>query len=189
LGATEWLNDEHIQRDYELLAQELQRENPDLAARTRLVDPLIAHYHLRLGSDNAALRAFQRIVYDRNGNDIADFMFLPVNDASATDPERRGSHWSLLMVDRRERERPVAYHYDSAGRLNDQPAAQLARRLGAHLVPTRITQQQNGYDCGVFVLDGTRALVGRLGQRRQPARLHLDYLAVDRQALQNRLRG
>ncbi|MDX8450848.1 hypothetical protein RFN31_35540, partial [Mesorhizobium sp. VK3C] len=34
LGATEWLNDEHIQRDYELLAQELQRENPDLAART-----------------------------------------------------------------------------------------------------------------------------------------------------------
>ncbi|MDX8470424.1 hypothetical protein RFM26_32735, partial [Mesorhizobium sp. VK23B] len=47
LGATEWLNDEHIQRDYELLAQELQRENPDLAVRTRLVDPLIAHYHLR----------------------------------------------------------------------------------------------------------------------------------------------
>ncbi|CDX56758.1 conserved hypothetical protein [Mesorhizobium plurifarium] len=189
LDATEWLSDEHIQRDYELLAQELQRDNPNLAARTQLVDPLIAHYHLRLGSDNAALRAFQRIVYDRNGNDTADFLFLPVNDASATDPERRGSHWSLLLVDRRERERPVAYHYDSAGRLNDQPAAQLAKRLEARLEPARITQQQNGYDCGVFVLDGTRALVGRLGQRRQPARLHLDNLAIDRQALQHRLRG
>ncbi|CDX17071.1 hypothetical protein MPLB_1670095 [Mesorhizobium sp. ORS 3324] len=189
LAATQWLSDEHIQRDYELLAQELQRDNPNLAARTQLVDPLIAHYHLRLGSDNAALRAFQRIVYDRNGNDTADFLFLPVNDASATDPQRRGSHWSLLLVDRRERERPVAYHYDSAGRHNDQPAAQLAKRLGARLEPARITQQQNGYDCGVFVLDGTRALVGRLGQRWQPARLHLDNFVIDRQALQHRLRG
>ncbi|MET3597625.1 site-specific recombinase XerD [Mesorhizobium shonense] len=189
LDATQWLSDEHIQRDYELLAQELQRENPDLAARTRLADPLIAHYHLRLGSDNAALGAFQRIVYDRNGNDTADFLFLPVNDASATDPERRGSHWSLLLVDRRERARPVAYHYDSADRLNAQPAAQLARRLGARLEPVRMTQQQNSYDCGVFVLDGTRALVGRLGQRQQPARLHLDNLVIDRQALQDRLRG
>ncbi|CDX38570.1 hypothetical protein MPLSOD_330074 [Mesorhizobium sp. SOD10] len=189
LGATQWLGDQHIQRDYELLEQELQRDNPDLAARTRLVDPLVAHYHLRLGSDNAALRAFQRIVYDRDGSDTADFLFLPVNNASTTDPERRGSHWSLLLVDRRERERPVAYHYDSYGRLNAQPAAQLARRLGARLEPARITQQQNGYDCGVFVLDGTRALVSRLGQRRQPAGLNLDNLIIDRQALQDRLRG
>ncbi|MGC5845218.1 hypothetical protein PU724_33345, partial [Mesorhizobium abyssinicae] len=60
LDATQWLGDRHIQRDYELLAQELQRDNPDLASRTRLVDPLIAHYHLRLGSDNATLGAFQR---------------------------------------------------------------------------------------------------------------------------------
>ncbi|MGC5845307.1 hypothetical protein, partial [Mesorhizobium abyssinicae] len=79
------------------------------------------------------------IVYDRNGSDTADFLFLPVNDASATDPERRGTHWSLLLVDRRERERPVAYHYDSAGPLNEQPAAQLARRLGACLEPVRMT--------------------------------------------------
>ncbi|WP_456728281.1 Ulp1 family isopeptidase [Bradyrhizobium sp. USDA 3364] len=43
-----------------------------------------------------------------------DFLFLPVNDASATDLDHRGSHWSLLLVDRRDRGRPVAYHYDSA---------------------------------------------------------------------------
>ncbi|MGC5845283.1 hypothetical protein PU724_33760, partial [Mesorhizobium abyssinicae] len=29
LDATQWLGDRHIQRDYELLAQELQRDNPD----------------------------------------------------------------------------------------------------------------------------------------------------------------
>ncbi|MDX8480830.1 Ulp1 family isopeptidase [Mesorhizobium sp. VK24D] len=189
LGAREWLGDVHIQGDYELLAQELQRDNPDLAVRTRLVDPLVAHYHLRLGSDSVVLRAFQRIVYDHNGNDTADFLFLPVNDASATDPDRRGTHWSLLLVDRRERARPVAYHYDSARRHNDQPAALLAQRLGARVETVRMTQQRNGYDCGVFVLDGTRALVRRLAQRRRPAMLHLDNLVVDRQALQNRLRG
>ncbi|CDX43785.1 hypothetical protein MPLA_680023 [Mesorhizobium sp. ORS 3359] len=188
LGARDWLSDEHIAADYTLLIQELQRNNPDLASRTRLVDPLIAHYHLRLGSDSVAARAFQQIVYDQDGNDTADFLFLPLNDASASDPNRRGSHWSLLLVDRRERAMPAAYHYDSAVGYNDGPAALLAQRLGARLEPARMTQQSNGYDCGVFVLDGTRALVRRLAQRRRPGVLHLDNLVVDRLALQTRLR-
>ncbi|SDG85064.1 Ulp1 protease family, C-terminal catalytic domain [Bradyrhizobium sp. Rc2d] len=51
-----------------------------------------------------------------------------------------------------------------------------------------IRQQRNGYDCGVFVLDGTRALARRLAGRRQPD-LNLSNLVGDRQALQNRLRG
>ncbi|CDX35868.1 conserved hypothetical protein [Mesorhizobium sp. SOD10] len=187
LGATQWLGDQHIHADYELLEQELQRDNPDLAARTRLVDPLVAHYHLRLGSDDAALRAFQRIVYDRDGSDTADFLFLPVSNASATDPERRGTHWSLLLVDRRERERPVAYHYDSYGDQNGALAQGLAERLGARSQPVRMAQQANQFDCGVFVLDGTRALVRQLGQGRHPAVPHLDNLVVGRQALQTRL--
>ncbi|XIA61965.1 Ulp1 family isopeptidase [Bradyrhizobium sp. TZ2] len=187
LGAREWLGDEHIQRDYELLAQELRRSNPNLAARTRFVDPLMA-FRVGQGTEIDALRAFHRIVDDRNGNDTADFLFLPVNDASATDINRRGSHWSLLLVDRRDRERPVAYHYDSARGHNDRPAAMLAARVGANLQDAPISQQRNGYDCGVFVVDGTRALVRRLAERQQ-ADLNLDNLVVDRQALQNRLRG
>lgn len=191
LGASDWLGDEHIAADYALLEQELQRDNPDLATRTRFVDPLVAHYHLRLGSESVALRAFQRAVHNQNGNDTADFLFLPVNDASATDPNRRGTHWSLLLVDRRERARPVAYHYDSRGTTNSVLAAELAERLGARLEPARMAQQQNGYDCGVFVVDGTRALVGRLGQGERPEHepLHLDNLVTDRQALQDRLRS
>ncbi|MBB4188989.1 hypothetical protein GGE07_005668 [Sinorhizobium terangae] len=189
LGAQSWLDDEHIAADYTLLAQELQRHNPDLAARTRLVDPLVAHYHLRLGSGSVAARAFQRIVQNHNGNDTADFLFLPVSDASAADPERRGSHWSLLLLDRRDRARPVAYHYDSARGYNSEPAAMLARQLGARLNPARMAQQQNEYDCGVFVLDGTRALVRRLAQNAQPPVLHLDDLVANRRALQNRLRA
>ncbi|MGY4412324.1 hypothetical protein ACVWW4_004060 [Bradyrhizobium sp. LB7.1] len=187
LAAREWLGDEHIQRDYELLSQELWQSTPDLAARTRFVDPLTA-FQVGQGSEVDALRAFHRIVDDRNGNDTADFLFLPVNDASATDLSCRDSHWSLLLVDRRDRDRPVAYHYDSAGGHNARPAAMLAARVGADLRDAPIRRQGNGYDCGVFVVDGTRELVRRLAGRRQTD-LNLGNLVVDRQALQNRLRG
>lgn len=194
LGAGEWLGDQHIQRDYELLSQELRQSNPNLAARTLFVDPLIA-FQVGHGTHGDALDAFHRIVNDRNGNDTADFLFLPVSDASATNLRARGSHWSLLLVDRRDRDRPVAYHYDSAKAYYDSakaynatPAAKLAARVGADLRDAPMRQQGNGYDCGVFVVDGTRALVRRLAGRRH-ADLSLLYLVVDRQALQNRLRG
>ncbi|MEY9493766.1 Ulp1 family isopeptidase [Bradyrhizobium elkanii] len=49
-----------------------------------------------------------------------------------------------------------------------------------------MAQQQNTYDCGVFVVDGTRALVRQLEQGREPDLLNV---VANRQALQNRLRG
>ncbi|GLR89713.1 hypothetical protein GCM10007857_64270 [Bradyrhizobium iriomotense] len=187
LGAEEWLGDEHIHRDYELLAQELQRDRPELAALTQFVDPLIAHYQLRFGADAVRRLAFQRIVYDPNGNDTADFLFLPVSDAM--DPNRLGTHWSLLLLDRRTRGEPVAYHYDSVRGHNHEAAAQLARRLRARLESPSMALQRNGYDCGVFVVDGTRALVRRLAQGERPEHepLHLDNLVANRRSLQDRL--
>ncbi|MCA1457307.1 hypothetical protein I6F35_29595 [Bradyrhizobium sp. BRP22] len=187
LGAKEWLGDKHIHRDYELLAEELRRGRPELAALTQFVDPLIAHYQLRFGAEPDMLRAFQRIVYDPNGNDTADFLFLPVNDAM--DPNRLGTHWSLLLLDRHTRGEPVAYHYDSVRGHNHEAAAQLARRLRARLESPSMAQQRNSYDCGVFVVDGTRALVRRLAQGERPAHepLHLDNLVANRRSLQSRL--
>lgn len=182
LGPRQWLGDEHIERDYDLLRRELQESNPDLAARMRFVDPLIAQM-LRSGSNEGAERAFGWIRGDK-----ADFLFLPVSDASAADGERRGSHWSLLLVDRRDRARPVAYHYDSARGYNDRPAAMLAAQVGANLQDAPISQQRNTYDCGVFVVDGTRELVRRLAER-YPDPLNLNDLRINRPALQNRLRG
>ncbi|WP_225131050.1 Ulp1 family isopeptidase [Bradyrhizobium sp. IC3123] len=189
LGAKEWLGDEHIHRDYELLAQELQRDRPEFAALAQFVDPLIAHYQLRFGAEPDMLRAFRRIVYDPNGNDTADFLFLPVNDAM--DPNRLGTHWSLLLLDRRTRGEPIAYHYDSVRGHNHEPAAQLARRLRARLESPSMAQQRNSYDCGVFVVDGTRALVRRLAQGERPGHelLHLDNLVANRRSLQDRLRA
>ncbi|ASY73665.1 Ulp1 family isopeptidase [Sinorhizobium fredii] len=181
----EWMGDEHILRDYELLRQELMGDNPQLAARTQFVSPTIARYQLPFGEESDRLFAWQRIVHDPHGNDIADFLFLPVN---AMDPNRCGNHWSLLFIERRERARPIVYRYDSIRGHNDQPATQLAERLGAPLKSPRMAQQRNSYDCGV---DGTRALVSILAQGPRPAHepLHLDNLVADRQALQDRLRA
>ncbi|WP_244978850.1 Ulp1 family isopeptidase [Bradyrhizobium pachyrhizi] len=179
LGPTQWLGDEHIQRDYELLAQELLQNNPDLAARTRFVDPLIAQM-LRSPSKEVAERALGWIRHD-----TADFLFLPVSDASDTDRHQRGSHWSLLLVDRRNWGGPIAYHYDSTQGYNDRLAAELAERLDANPQQAPIRQQQNGYDCGVFVVDGTRELVRRLAARRPD--LDLTDLVISRPALRDRL--
>ncbi|WP_224741674.1 Ulp1 family isopeptidase [Bradyrhizobium sp. 2S1] len=191
LEDTEWLGDEHIDRDYRLQEQDLRRNHPDLAARTRFVNPLIVLNYLRSNDDGAVRTEFQRIVDDDNGNDndTADFLFLPVINAAPEDPNSLGNHWSLLFVDRSDRGRPVAYHYDSYGGLNDTDAEHLAGRLDLRLEPAGMAQQRNGYDCGVFVVDGTRALVRQLEQGREPHLLNLSNLVANRQALQNRLRG
>ncbi|WP_353642675.1 Ulp1 family isopeptidase [Mesorhizobium sp. WSM2239] len=190
LGPESWLDDRHISADYELLQQELQNINPDLAARTRFVDPLVA-YQLRSSTEDAAEATFGHIVRDQNRNDTADFLFLPVNDANPTDPTLRGNHWSLLLLDRRDRANPVAYHYDSlrAYRCHNSIAAELAARLHAgRPVRPGMAQQRNGYDCGVFLLDATRALAAGLEQGQRPDEVHLNDLVGDRQALRQRLR-
>ncbi|UWU19423.1 C48 family peptidase (plasmid) [Rhizobium sullae] len=185
LGATQWLSDVHIQRDYRLLEQDLQEAQPALAARTRLVDASLSHL---LRTHDVDVQSTLLSIYHQN-DAPADFVFLPVNDGTLG-----GTHWSLLLVDRRDPERAVAYHYDSfqpnGQPYNDAPARLLAIRLDALLLQTPdMARQNNGVDCGVFVLDGTRELVHRLANEERPyLQLDLDYLVADRQALQNRLR-
>ncbi|MCP1835409.1 hypothetical protein J2R76_003746 [Bradyrhizobium sp. USDA 4532] len=183
-----WLTDEHIRADYTLLERELQREHPDLAARMRLLRPAQAQM-LRLNHDAAELLlAVQGIVYDEDENDTADFLFVPVNNGRGVKADD-GYHWSLLLLDRRNREDVVAYHYDSSGKSNIASAEQLAENLGANLQSAPMAQQRNNYDCGVFVVDGTRALARRLAEGERPESLHLDNLVADRRALQDRLSG
>ncbi|QIG97935.2 hypothetical protein [Bradyrhizobium sp. 6(2017)] len=190
LRRTQWLGDEHITADYTLLERELQRDNPDLAAHTRFLRPAEAHL-LRLTDDaNVVQETLLAIVNDEHGNDTANFLFVPVNNGGVSSSD--GTHWTLLLVDRREPEGIVAYHYDSLPkRSHADRARELAVRLGARLETARMNRQENNCDCGVFVVDGTRTLARRLaeGQRPDDEPLHLDNLVADRQALQDRLSG
>ncbi|RWN32545.1 MAG: hypothetical protein EOR96_29265 [Mesorhizobium sp.] len=182
------LEDEHIAADFALLGEALHRASPDIAARTRLVAPAVAHFLRMAGNPAEAAAAFHDIIDGGRANfggGTASFVFLPVNNAG-TGPG--GTHWSLLFVDLRGRQ-PVAYHYDSFGTLNSAIAQGLAARLGARLDRVRMAQQDNTYDCGVFVVDATRALAARLAKGERPGSqpLHLDTLVADRQALLDRL--
>ncbi|NEJ82709.1 hypothetical protein GR268_40070 [Rhizobium leguminosarum] len=183
-----WLEDEQIAADFTLLGKALHRASPDIAARTRLVAPAVAHF-LRMAPNPADAAAIFHDIIDGGradfGGGTASFVFLPVNNAG-TGPG--GTHWSLLLVDLRGRP-PVAYHYDSSGTLNGAIAQGLAARLGARLDRVRMAQQDNSYDCGVFVVDATRALAARLAEGERPGSppLHLDTLVADRQALLDRL--
>ncbi|MGX9415118.1 Ulp1 family isopeptidase, partial [Mesorhizobium sp. 14Arga] len=184
LGAIDYLGDEHITADYNLLGEQLQRDNPYMAARTRFVQP--AETHLLRWTTSQHETDQTLAVLDEQGRDTSDFLFLPVNNATVGGG---GTHWSLMLVDRRLRDAPVAYHYDSAGGANSADAQELAKRLRARLETVRMAQQQNGYDCGVFVLEATRALVGQLAQEGLPTQRprHLDNLVGDRRALQDRI--
>ncbi|WP_457813077.1 Ulp1 family isopeptidase (plasmid) [Sinorhizobium meliloti] len=188
LGDRDWLYDPHIERDFDRLRGELQRNHPDLAARTTLVVPAVVQL---LQTD--PLRAFQYMVRGQPGTaqegaeDAADFVFIPVTDAQGGDPNQRGTHWSLLLLDRRNRNSPIAYHYDSAGDYNAAAAERVARGVGARVIRMGMAQQQNNYDCGVFLLEAARALIGQLTRGQRPR--DLDNLVADRRALQARLRS
>ncbi|MDI3567603.1 Ulp1 family isopeptidase [Bradyrhizobium sp. Arg816] len=175
LGNHEWLGDQHINQDYELLRLELERFDGGLAARTHFADPLVIL--------NMRLSGGERVEEFEARHGTADFLFLPLSNAEAT---THGTHWSLLLVDRSDRQWPVAYHYDSLGGHNDWVAQTVARLLNTDLRYAGMRQQQNDFDCGVFVVDGTRALVNELLSGRQP-NLDLTHLEPSRSELQRRL--
>jgi len=88
----------------------MQRANLGLAAQIWLVPAPVQL--LRLARNRNDVEETPRgIVRDHNGNE-ANSLLLPVNDGEAGEG---GSHWSLLLVDRRLIH---AYHYDSDGNRN-----------------------------------------------------------------------
>ncbi|MBA1142415.1 hypothetical protein [Mesorhizobium neociceri] len=97
------------------------------------MNPSVSHLLRHLGEDAGG--TLQSIYHQSDAP--ADFLFLPVNNGTAT---RAGTHWSLLFVDGRNPQSRVAYHYDSLQQAgyNDAPARQLAEGLTATLAPARM---------------------------------------------------
>ncbi|CAM9886752.1 unnamed protein product [Lampetra planeri] len=105
-----------------------------------------------------------------------DFVFLAINDHASPNTSG-GTHWSLLLYDRAT---DTFRHYDSSqGSCNSTQALHTARRLKLFLgrdeslnpifsEKVETPQQENAYDCGMYVLCHARLLarefmLGRVG--------------------------
>jgi sentrin-specific protease 8 len=154
----EWLNDTIIEFAYEYYEKEIFQDQKRFLFLRPAIVYLIMHTR-----DRSSLEGALPI-----GMDQKDVIFLPINDSSGEDDS--GSHWSLLVY---WKQTNSFYHYDSIGSSNemmaryckDKIADFIGSSLTASFIPIDTPQQQNGYDCGVYVIAITKLLASRLVDR------------------------
>lgn len=141
-----WINDALIGFYLEYLAKTLKLPNfakilytsPELTQLLKMTDSSEVSFFLD------PLNATQK-----------NFIFFPLNNC-----ERRnsagGSHWSLLVFSKVEN---TYFHFDSLSKSNDNIAQNFVRNLDKYLIGEKGTyievncpQQENCYDCGIFVM-------------------------------------
>ncbi|XP_057748679.1 NEDD8-specific protease 1 [Arachis stenosperma] len=96
-----------------------------------------------------------------------ELVIFPVNDNEDVGKAEGGSHWSLLAYYRRANK---FVHHDSCRGMNSAPAKQLYRAVGGYMGQcgsasepsflewTDSPQQENGYDCGLYVMAIARVI-------------------------------
>ncbi|KAI0898203.1 cysteine proteinase [Annulohypoxylon nitens] len=142
----DWLTDNNIAFWEEFLEREVLVKYPQ--ARIILLRPSMT-FLLMKNKDTEMVRSalpdFRGITH----------IFLPINDARNVSLAEGGTHWSLLVVSIID---GVAFHYDSLDGINNKEAWEASKRLSSVLNRTLrfhcladSPQQENGYDCGVFV--------------------------------------
>jgi len=124
-------------------------DHPELAARTQFVRPLIAHYQLRFGTAIDMLGAIQRMMPR-----------IPIAAATI------GRCYSLIAA--RGESRLLITTTLSGDTTTRRQRSTHDGWAGARLESPGMAQQRNSYDCGLSLVDGTRALVRRLSQGQWP---------------------
>ncbi|XP_071478414.1 sentrin-specific protease 8-like [Diadema antillarum] len=149
-----WLNDQLIAFSFEYCEYDLFKDSASCVA---FISPDITQF-IKLSQD-AEVGMFLEALDLPNKQLI--FLAINDNDSSAS---TGGSHWSLLVFWRSDYS---FRHYDSCGSYNERAARDVARKLQPHIGPTgkkasfiheQSPQQQNGYDCGLFVICTTEHL-------------------------------
>ncbi|MCE4349995.1 C48 family peptidase [Xanthomonas hortorum pv. cynarae] len=151
--ATSWLLDGHLRAYTDDLARQL-RGQPNVHL-LHFADSQVVTMLSSADPDQQA-RARRLLV----GDDVPPIVFLPINQPNV--------HWSLLVVDRRNKDAVAAYHYDSLAQKQPQQrylADMAAYHLGldyeeTHEMPTAI--QPDYYSCGDHVLTGIEMLAHRV---------------------------
>ncbi|XP_029034138.1 sentrin-specific protease 8-like [Osmia bicornis bicornis] len=166
LQGTHWLNDVIIGFYFEYLDQryngtgekEFYFISPELTQLLKMTDP--SQYSIFLDPVNVS---------------NSKCIIFPLNNCDKKDAAG-GSHWSLLVYSKQEK---TCYHFDSSKGFNSSIASKFAKNimscilnennLNGKFVEADCPQQDNGYDCGIYVLCLTDVIVqyvlktGRVG--------------------------
>jgi len=103
-------------------------------------------------------------IYDYN------YIFIPLNN-SQEERNNSGSHWSLVLLDKRNMR---GLHYDSISNLNHHIArrllAKISELLGMEFEFQEMdsAQQNNGYDCGIYLLINAENLIQQITNQNEP---------------------
>lgn len=109
---------------------------------------------IKIGTEDA------RTFLDPLKADSKDVLFFAVNDNQ--DVRAGGQHWSLLVFSRNEE---TFFSFDSLRNFNGEATLQLVNKLKqtfamprADFVKMNSLQQNNAYDCGVYLLANAEAI-------------------------------
>lgn len=158
LDGPHWLNDIVIGFCFEYFEREKFNHSADKLA---LISPDVAQF-IKLASAEDLTSSLESLNLPTK-----QFVFLPVNDNENSEIAG-GSHWSLLVYIRSKQE---FRHYDSCSRHNEDMAKKLAYKLQPHVhapmgrmkfIEMDGPQQENSYDCGVYVISTAEHLCREL---------------------------
>lgn len=170
LQGSDWLNDEIIAFYLEYLEKEVYPNKGML-----FVSPQVTQCIKQVQKEDL------KIFLDPVLNPSHHHIFFALNDSDSLD-KPGGSHWSLLIYDRRNDE---YFHADSFQGTNSREATKLAHNLHYYFNPSdgnqppfvkqvRTAQQTNGYDCGLHLLANLEIAVRSIQAGASLEELHID---------------
>jgi len=173
-----WLNDIIIGFIYEYFEYEQFKM---LTKDFGFISPELVQF-IKLSNCNSDIRD------QTSGLDLSskELLFLPIND-NVSYEHAGGMHWSLLVY---ERHRGIFHHFDSANQMNDKHARNTAEKIfnvltgscgkdiifNSHL---ESPQQDNSYDCGVYIICITEIICNRYKQLNSNPKSNMEILFND----------
>lgn len=177
LQSSDWLNDEIIAFYFEYLEKEVYPDKGML-----LVSPQVTQCMKQVQKEEL------KIFLDPIVKPSHDYIFFALNDSNSVD-QPGGTHWSLLIYNRRNDE---YFHADSYQGTNSQEAQKLAINLHSYFNPSDVNQppfvkqvktaqQSNGHDCGLHLLANLEVAI-----RALQARVSIDELHINQELIKSK---